>query len=728
MNSFYAVSGLSESGKWVRADLFLGDCRVVCSGLQGITALVTDPPYGIRFMGKAWDDPDILEKTNKRREGTFTEHEGQTGKNGGFASIAAEAGAYDLSPSAMLQFQEWAQDIFSCLKPSLLPGAPVMVFGSPRAHHRVMSGIEDAGFIIRDCLTWLYGSGFPKSLNIGKAVKAQKTTGKSNPKSVRKTAMGDDYQPNPMSGTEDYGHKGNRYTGEKGAPITPDETWAGYGTALKPAVEKILAAVKPANIEVVISQLTRLENELCLLSANAVATQSNSNRILSKEVEGSAPKNVGPSCATQEGSSEAMVMLPSVSVMTSCLNIVRLWKSTLGDLCSLPRTFIIAMESETIIDLTTLNSLLSKTTPDFIIREETKAPGWMSSVWLVGQIFAAASTSIECIRMLSAQGNATSHGAVVSPERVGLVPSSSEIILAMKPLDKNFAKNALKHGVAGLNIDACRIGNTTETHAKSSDAAKGNGIFGEYGEVKTESKDYGRFPSNLLFSHSEDCVLSGIATEVVSVHNAPAGTFAGGEPERGSETVYRKRATELEVYLCAPDCPVGMLNAQGPKSKGTGKNRIQKAGLGGGIKAQYDGRKTAPTCPNAPDMVRNFGDGGGISRFFYCAKPSRRERNAGCCVCKTKCQCGLPKSSHPTVKSIGIMDYLIRLVKMPAKNLILDPFMGSGSTGIACCQEEVDFIGVEMDQNYIEIAKARIRHAFKTKFKVWGEDKKRKKS
>jgi site-specific DNA-methyltransferase (adenine-specific) len=91
-------------------------------------------------------------------------------------------------------------------------------------------------------------------------------------------------------------------------------------------------------------------------------------------------------------------------------------------------------------------------------------------------------------------------------------------------------------------------------------------------------------------------------------------------------------------------------------------------------------------------------DSGSAARFFYCPKANKRERGEG--------------NNHPTVKPIALMAYLCRLVTPPS-GIILDPFMGSGSTGIAALQEGFDFIGVEREAEYVEIAKSRIEKALR---------------
>lgn len=92
-------------------------------------------------------------------------------------------------------------------------------------------------------------------------------------------------------------------------------------------------------------------------------------------------------------------------------------------------------------------------------------------------------------------------------------------------------------------------------------------------------------------------------------------------------------------------------------------------------------------------------------RYFYCAKASKREREAG-----LQADDGKRANTHPTVKPVSLMRWLVRLVT-PKGGLVLDPFCGSGSTGVACVHEGVRFLGLELDAGYAEIARARIAHA-----------------
>lgn len=144
--------------------LLKGDCIELLASLPdgSIDSIVCDPPYGIRFMGKAWDGADIekMIKT-KKRKGTlradgYARHDG----------AAFAAGTYDTTLTGNKAFQvwtlAWACEAFRVLK----SGGHIICFASTRTYHRMASGIEDAGFEIRDQIGWVFGSGFPKSHNL----------------------------------------------------------------------------------------------------------------------------------------------------------------------------------------------------------------------------------------------------------------------------------------------------------------------------------------------------------------------------------------------------------------------------------------------------------------------------------------------------------------------------------------------------------------------------------
>jgi len=389
-------------------NLTTGDCLDILPTLpaESIEACITDPPYGWTMMGSNWD-----------------------------RGVPGEA---------------YWKEVLRVLK----PGGWLLAFGGPRTHHRLMVAIEDAGFELKDCLCWLFGSGFPKALNLSKAI--DKAAG------AERKVISD----NPCA-RPNHDHKTIWIGTKKGkeqshppltAPATPEaKLWDGWHTALKPAHEPI--------------------------------------------------------------------------------------------------------------------------------------------------------------------------------------------ILAMKPLDGTFAKNALTHGVAGLNVDGCRIGTNDNLNG------------GAYSN--TDGRDRKAW--------------SGDSRTVTG-----AGAFA-----RKAEGEYVPPTGRWPANVILDEEAGKMLDEQTGilHSHGGGTSRIM--GFSGG-------RRERP--------IEKRSDKGGASRFFYCAKASRAERTHK----------GTIENNHPTLKPLALMRWLCRLVSTPTGGTILDPFAGSGSTGVAALQEGLSFIGIELSPEYAEIARARL--------------------
>lgn len=140
--------------------ILLGDCLHRLRDLAdcSVDSIVTDPPYGIRFMGKAWDGADIEKRYQEAN--TKSAARQRTGR-----AAAAAAGKYNRSLSASIAFQkfteEWAREALRVIK----PGGYLLCFASTRTYHRMTCGIEDAGFEVKEQIAWTFGSGFPKSHN-----------------------------------------------------------------------------------------------------------------------------------------------------------------------------------------------------------------------------------------------------------------------------------------------------------------------------------------------------------------------------------------------------------------------------------------------------------------------------------------------------------------------------------------------------------------------------------
>lgn len=258
-----------------------------------------------------------------------------------------------------------------------------------------------------------------------------------------------------------------------------------------------------------------------------------------------------------------------------------------------------------------------------------------------------------------------------------LKPAREDWFLLKKPNEKglNIAQNCLKWGVGGLNIDACRIDFQNDDDKQESTAKnqhekfgtkpmQGNNTYGDYSMI--EPKNYnptGRFPANLIHDGSDEV---------------------------------------LELF------PI--------TKKGSDKKRNCKSVGSFGM-------------PN--DATVEYNDSGNASRFFYCAKPSPNEKHKGCEDMEMKQSVGggggignyindknsasgkygsekaPSKNFHPTVKSIALMSYLVRMIT-PKNGIVLDPFGGSGSTALGCLQEGVNFILIEKETDFVQIANKRI--------------------
>jgi len=270
-----------------------------------------------------------------------------------------------------------------------------------------------------------------------------------------------------------------------------------------------------------------------------------------------------------------------------------------------------------------------------------------------------------------------------------LKPAHEPICMARKPLsEKSIAENVLKHGTGGINIDDCRIGSEVRTTPIHSDDVKDDTtMFGLHKTIQHERVETteGRFPANIIFDEEAGKILdeqSGVSKSSKHKWNGDNNSQIYGKYEKGIR------------------------------------------------EATYD-------------------DKGGASRFFYCPKVSKKERNEGMehevgvfhqrprredgtiiykethpeewkeamdklprkdktskAAAEEKLQ-GKKGNTHPTVKPIKLMEYLITLVT-PKGGIVLEPFMGSGSTGIAAKNLGMSFIGIEREEEYFEIAKQRI--------------------
>lgn len=251
-----------------------------------------------------------------------------------------------------------------------------------------------------------------------------------------------------------------------------------------------------------------------------------------------------------------------------------------------------------------------------------------------------------------------------------LKPSLEPVTVARKPFGTTVAENVLTHGTGALNIDGCRVGTTVETWPASRSYQRNQPGAPSKGTQSAGDAPAGRWPANLIHDGSEEVV----------------GMF----PDSGSGSGERKAAKP----------------GNQPFNTGRGWN-------------SHNMTRDGATAPE------DYGDSGSAARFFYCAKASRADRDEGCGDVTPQQRDESRKQGdpggdnprnrgaqprvnhHPTVKPTDLMRYLCRLVTPPG-GVVLDPFMGSGSTGKAAMLEGFGFIGIEREAEYVAIAERRI--------------------
>lgn len=329
-----------------------------------------------------------------------------------------------------------------------------------------------------------------------------------------------------------------------------------------------------------------------------------------------------------------------------------------------------------------------------------------------------------------------------------LKPANEPIVLARKPLEKglSIAENVLKWGTGAINIDASRIGLSEIDHKDNGriinrnirEKEDGWGMQDKTADVVEVLKSEGRFPSNVILSHHPDCECLGIkkvkgsSCSPSDVGKGRDGDFTNGIYSAKSSKITVSHTDEkgeelVENWKCHKDCPIKIMDDQ---SGILNKQAISQTDDKSGWQNSYVGGNGV----NAVER-KLYLDEGGASRFFYVAKASQQERNFGLNGFEEKQTVGgggltaelredgsletasaggkfgsikaLQSNVHPTVKPVKLMQYLVRMIT-PPNGIVLDPFSGSGTTGIACKIDGFNYVGLELDQDYCDIAQSRI--------------------
>lgn len=577
--------------------LIQGDCVEVMAGMEdeSVDAVVTDPPYGLEFMGRKWDRLDGIGQTSPPTFGPPGIGERRTGwaSRSGQSNRRCEAcGHWEYSGTpcrcdrpvwpnvsahqGRLQQEwhhAWAREALRILR----PGGHLLAFGGTRTFHRLTCAIEDAGFEVRDCLSWLYGSGFPKSLDVSKAI---------------------DKRPGVSRHAEFARHLTER---------------------------REVAGLMAADV-----------------SERVVGTRTGA-------------------CWNWEHH-----QFPEAR-----------WWPALRELLDLDESW-----------------------GEIIAEAERERTGQRDGNLLA---IAPGQDNDRSPTTLDITAPATPGAARWQGWGTALKPAFEPIVVARKPLAGTVAANVLAHGTGAINVDGCRVGTTVETWPASRQETRGNHYHGlggtqyESRTVETGDAPAGRWPANVVLSHTPDCREVGVR----KVRN-PSGSIRGDEPspvvknalgerERVAWEAHGTDGTEtVPAFECSPDCPVRMLDEQAGDILGAvsnGKRAGTGYGEGYGVQAQ----------------VPSYADTGGPSRFFYTAKASSAERDG---------------ATHPTVKPLELMRWLVRLVTPPG-GLVLDPFAGSGTTLIAAKLEGLRAVGIEREESYCEMAAERYRRRYDPAAASW---------
>ena len=646
-------------------NLMHGDCLEVLRTLpdNSVDAVVTDPPYGLSFMGKKWD--------------------------------------YDVPATEV-----WAE----CLR-VLKPGGHLLAFAGTRTQHRMAVRIEDAGFEIRDLIMWCYGSGFPKSLDVSKQIDQQeKNIWVKISNAIDNASLSEIAELWINS----------KNANAAGLSFRRKQTEAGLNTQKKGFAHGsvlLQASHKNCDALAVIAELNSTE-------AHPTSEGSCSSAQSNAESTITASKSHANTAESSPENREATLCMVDFSALHSAwdwqgeskadkLKAVEALKIWLGSKPSSRRKATSALcaaltddlklitlsQSKTFLSFDTTRQMACASVISATITESTAESliSFTADTLKSKAIDKAAGAEREKVLVPTKPGNTRGDrgisyagesfsGFTEVSEPVteaarqwqgwgtALKPALEPVTVARKPLSEGtVAANVLAHGTGAINVDGCRVnGGDSKALAKNWDRATvtdmrgGNYGNGEAGGVAlTTNAPTGRWPANLIHDGSEDVV--------------------GLLPDRKPATSRTKRFDRC----FAP---------------GTGYQ-------GGAAELEKDAV---------------YGDSGSAARFFYCAKASKRDRDEGLEGFEVKRTGGMQATAdgsmltgsgnertttraniHPTVKPTDLMRYLCRLVTPPG-GIVLDPFMGSGSTGKAARLEGFQFIGIEREEEYLEIARARI--------------------
>ena len=589
----------------------------------------------------------------------------------------------------------------------LKPGGHMIVFSGTRTWDIATLAIRLAGFEIRDGLMWLYGSGFPKSMDVSKAL--DKAAGAEREVVGSRTSAYGTQTPGGVWADRDSGGPGLWVGADpKEVPLTgvdpvtdAAQRWSGWGTALKPAWEPIVLARKPFKGTVAANVLAHGTGALNI-DATRIGYQS-SDDMDSATPQGRPTAKVGALAGGTQNERErtefhrpelkgrfpANIVLSHTErcVQTGVRKVKAITGTNSGrgsgkyaEDSNVYGTYAgrTDMEQGAPVGLGDADGMETVETWECADDCPVKALDDQTAVKSPGRFPAnvVLSHTERCVRVGEREIQSTGHYPSARP---GTTTITTDGHAGQEGLVESYTKGEVVEDWECA--DDCPVKALDE---------------------QTAVKAPGRFPANLVLSHTEACVQRG--TKQIRPSNGSGraseqsggiggGMFGDGTPDKiGGSFVDADGTETVEDWECAEGCPIKALDDQ------TGILTSGNAVVGTGAGARKGQTYAGPTTGLIASV---YADKGGASRFFYCAKVAKSERNQG-----------MPTgivNNHPTVKPIALMDWLIKLITPPG-GTVLDPFVGSGSTGIAAVRNGHSFIGLDDDPESIAIARYRLLH------------------
>ena len=806
-----------------------GDCVEVLKTMPDncIDTIITDPPYGLGFMGKQWD---TFDKNQFGKAGEEGQNDLKVKKNFNILPRYKTDGLYDFT-------KNWAKECLRVLK----PGGTALIFAGSRTQHKIACGVEDAGFILFDTITWLYGSGFPKSTSIYKQLNKKgicgimvvyektKSNSKTNEKKTSRTTEEEYSSKYPLrfmwktnisqtfniekkqgeilqsglqkqslqiqqsqstdnvrqrqSSLERWGYiqtnerelqrckvcalserifingeegwlcNGTPFSDSKAywkmlkenrmcpsyrpqstqqqniqSDIIPKqyntqeirgdaEEWKGWGTHLKPAFEPIICARKPnegsyannalkwgvAGLNIDGGRIPYEEggniasNPLLRKNSGAKIMCGNDNNGTSFKIKPYPMKmNI-----TAKGRFPANIILDEtyIQLLTLKGNCDKIIEKTIGEYYD---NYEVPSMWKRVPDLPEQSERWE--------REVLQQKVLLESSKKLPTTNAREKTQREVVRENEAEQEEYTEGE--GKQKI------SGLVLQQGVQEHKLRRTKPK-GIKDSKTDDWQRG---DIRTQINNGNENGQIIKEKRNSSSQERDkerqqdrefrdnqqYQSYTNSFQIDREEQGINKGERKIEILISDIPSQWLKYFEPTGFS--------------IIDPNSSGRLLDEQSGVLKTGGRN----------INSHSEQNKSSFIFKGTEYEGYNQHDRqGGASRFFYCAKSSKAERNRGCEGLEEKQvndgRNKLPdnayqrgksfrSNTHPTVKPLSLMKYLCTITKTPTGGIVLDPFCGSGTTLMACKETGRDYIGIEKDKEYVEIARKRIKAIPETLF------------